>query len=310
METAGMNNLKRHRPGQTLRAMTTTALTFTLACLLSFPFLAERSRAQAAPALPLANIYHPGVDLADYWVSEKLDGVRAWWDGETLWSRGGHEYAAPQWFTAGFPDRPLDGELWSGRQRFAEISGTVRKHQPIEREWRKLRFHVFDLPGPDTPFEQRYHQLKGLVERSTSPYLALVEQHPVASHRELMAQLDAIVADGGEGLMLKRRASLYQAGRSDDLLKVKTHQDAEATVLGHRPGKGKYRGLMGALEVELDNGRQFRIGTGFTDDERRNPPAIGSRITFRYRGYTASGLPRFASFLRVRNEEPEAGQNH
>ena len=105
--------------------------------------------------------------------------------------------------------------------------------------------------------------------------------------------------------MLKRIDSLYAAGRSDDLLKVKTHNDAEATVVGHLPGKGKYRGMLGALKVQLDNGRQFRIGTGFSDAERRNPPPVGALVTFRYRGYTATGLPRFASYLRVRNDEPE-----
>ena len=257
------------------------------------------------PAIPLANVYHPGVNLEDYWVSEKLDGVRAYWDGEKLWSRGGHVYAAPHWFTAQFPRHPLDGELWSGRGRFAELSGVVRKAQPVDEEWRQVRFHVFDLPLPDTVFERRYRQLKQLVEGSGSPYLAMVVQRPVASHPELMAELEQVVAAGAEGLMLKRRNSRYQAGRSDDLLKVKTHDDAEATVVGHLQGKGKYEGLMGSLEVELANGRRFRIGTGFSDVERHNPPTVGTVITFRYRGVTATGLPRFASFLRVRNDEPE-----
>lgn len=257
------------------------------------------------PAIPLANVYHPSVNLEDYWVSEKLDGVRAYWDGEKLWSRGGHVYAAPHWFTAQFPRHPLDGELWSGRGRFAELSGVVRKAQPLDEEWRQVRFHVFDLPVPEKVFEQRYRQLKQLVKASGSPYLALVVQRPVASHPELMAELEQVVAAGAEGLMLKRRNSRYQAGRSDDLLKVKTHDDAEATVVGHLQGKGKYEGLMGSLEVELANGRRFRIGTGFSDVERHNPPTVGTVITFRYRGFTATGLPRFASFLRVRNDEPE-----
>ena len=252
------------------------------------------------PAIPLANVYHPGVNLEDYWVSEKLDGVRAYWDGEKLWSRGGHVYAAPGWFTAQFPRHPLDGELWSGRGRFAELSGVVRKAQPVDEEWRQVRFHVFDLPQPETVFEQRYRQLEQLVEVSGSAYLALVKQRPVASHSELMAELEQVVAAGAEGLMLKRRNSRYQAGRSDDLLKVKTHDDAEATVVDHLPGKGKYEGLMGALEVELESGRRFRIGTGFSNADRRNPPDIGATVTFRYRGHTATGLPRFASFLRIR----------
>src|SRR5690606_33514251 len=111
------------------------------------------------PSLLLAKVYHQGVDLKHYWVSEKLDGVRAYWDGEQFWSRGGHVYQAPDWFTEGFPDHPLDGELWSGREQFAQLSGVVRKHQPVDREWRKVRFHAFDLPLENTSFEVRYQRL-------------------------------------------------------------------------------------------------------------------------------------------------------
>lgn len=253
------------------------------------------------PAIPLANVYHPGINLADYWLSEKLDGVRAYWDGSQLWSRGGHVYAAPDWFTEQFPAQPLDGELWNGRGRFAELSGVVRKAQPVAREWREVQFHVFDLPVPDVPFDERYRDLAAIVEASESPYMVLVEQYPIESHRELMSELKRVVAAGGEGLMLKRKASRYLAGRSDDLLKVKTHADAEATVVAVLPGKGKYLGMMGALEVRLEDGREFRIGTGFTDEDRLHPPKPGTIITFRYRGLTVTGLPRFASFLRVRD---------
>ena len=284
-------------PGSRARSLPLAILLF--ACLFS-----TLTRAQS-PAIPLANSYHPGVALEHYWLSEKLDGVRAYWDGETLWSRGGHPYRAPEWFTEDFPDHPLDGELWAGRQRFAELSGIVRKAHPVASEWQKVRYHVFDLPAEALPFRTRYQHLQTLVQKAGSKYLALVEQQPVADHQELMQKLEKSVAEGAEGLMLKRKDSLYAAGRSDDLLKVKTHDDAEALVVGHSPGKGKYRGMLGALEVQLENGRQFRIGTGFSDAQRQNPPPVGAIVTFRYRGFTATGLPRFASFLRVRNDEPE-----
>jgi len=263
--------------------------------------------AHAKPrSLPLANVYHPGTKLDDYWVSEKLDGVRAYWDGEKLWSRGGHVYQAPAWFTRDFPTDPLDGELWMGRGRFAELSGIVRTVRPDDTEWRQVAFHVFDLPAPEVPFFRRYKTLRQLVRNSESRYLRLVEQHPISGHQALVDELDRVVTNGGEGLMLKRRASLYREGRSDDLLKVKTFQDAEAVVVGHIEGQGKYQGLLGSLLVELPDGRRFRIGTGFSDEERANPPTPGQQITFKHHGYTATGLPRFASFLRVREDEPHA----
>lgn len=260
--------------------------------------------------LPLANVYQRGDNLADYWVSEKLDGVRAYWDGERLWSRGGHVYQSPAWFTDGFPDHPLDGELWMGRGQFAELSGIVRTARPDDAKWRHVAFHVFDLPAPATPFSQRYQELKQLVRASESRHLRLVEQNSISDHEALMAELNRIVAAGGEGLMLKRKESLYLAGRSDDLLKVKTFQDAEAVVVDHIEGQGKYEGLLGSLLVELSDGRRLRIGTGFSDAERANPPEPGQQITFKHHGYTATGLPRFASFLRVRRDEPEAAAAH
>lgn len=260
--------------------------------------------AGAEPPVPLAKVYHKErVKLEEYWLSEKLDGVRAYWDGQKFLSRKGNVFRAPDWFVTGFPNRPLDGELWMGRGRFADLSGTVRKRSPVDGEWRQIRFHAFDLPGPG-PFHERYAQLRSLVQSSRSPYLVLVQQSAVASHEELMMRLEQMVAKGGEGLMLKRWQSRYLAGRSDDLLKVKTFADAEAVVVGHIAGKGRLQGKMGALRVELPNGRRFRIGTGFSDAERARPPAPGTRITFKYYGHTATGLPRFASFLRVRNDEP------
>ena len=111
--------------------------------------------------------------------------------------------------------------------------------------------------------------------------------------------LDEIVTKGGEGLMLHRADSLYHSGRSDDLLKLKPWQDAEATVVEILPGKGKFSGMMGSLLVTDESGLRFRIGTGFSNKERRNPPAVGTVITYKFTGTTKKGLPKFASFLRI-----------
>jgi DNA ligase-1 len=259
--------------------------------------------ATTKPALMLANVYTEGVDLSAYWVSEKLDGVRAYWDGQSLISRGGYPIQAPDWFTAGFPKVPLDGELWMGRGTFERLSGTVRRLDPDPDQWRNVRFMVFDLPGSDAPFGQRLQMLKRVIADSVNHSLAPVEQFRVADHAELMTRLDAIVQAGGEGLMLHRDGADYRAGRTDDLLKVKPYLDAEATVIEHLPGQGKFAGMLGALLVEDATGRRFRLGTGLTDAERRKPPPIGSVVTFKYLGETEKGLPRFASFLRVRVPE-------
>ncbi len=278
---------------------------FRMSLFVVFVLFFPLSLSAAAPQLLLARVYSEQTSLHGYWVSEKLDGVRAYWDGERFWSRQGNAYHAPDWFTEGFPQVPLDGELWMGRGRFAELSGAVRRHQPDDDDWRRIRYQVFDLPHSPLPFSGRLVRMQKLVGASLSPYIGVIDQVPATTHAELMAQLDVVIAHGGEGLMLHHRASLYRAGRSDRLLKVKRYQDAEAIVVGHTEGKGKYANMLGALVVELPDKRRFKIGTGFSNDERRTPPAIGATISYQYIGLTASGLPRFASFLRVRNDEPE-----
>ena len=256
------------------------------------------------PALQLAKVYQPGMPLDGYWVSEKLDGVRAYWDGAQLWSKGGNRIAAPEWFTRGYPDQAMEGELWMGRGRFAEVSAAVHRLRPQAQEWRQIRLMLFDLPESRQPFAVRVQEMRALVVASSSYTLEMITQTPATDHDRLMQQLDKVMARGGEGLMLHHGDSVYHAGRSDAVLKVKSYQDAEARVIGHVGGQGKFAGMLGALQVETDDGRRFRLGTGFSDAERRDPPPIGSTVTFKYYGLTATGLPRFASFLRVRRDEP------
>lgn len=260
--------------------------------------------ASEAPPLMLARVYHAGVPLADYWVSEKYDGVRGYWDGEQLLTRGGERIAAPAWFTAGWPRVAMDGELWAGRAQFARAVSTVRIQVPDDAAWRAMRFMVFDLPAQGGDFTGRMAVLNTQVSRINQPWVLAVSQTKVASHGALQSLLGTTVKAGGEGLALHRGASLYTAQRNGDLLKFKTHEDSEARVVGHIAGKGKYAGQLGALLVELpavagQPARRFKLGTGFTDAQRQDPPALGSVVTYRFRGLTDGGIPRFASFMRV-----------
>ena len=275
-----------------------------LALLAIAAFPALPALAADAPALLLAQVYRPGLPLQDYWVSEKYDGVRGFWDGRTLRTRGGETVQAPAWFTAGWPEVPMDGELWAGRGRFSHAQSTTRQQQPGDVAWRQMRFMVFDLPGDKGTFDQRLPALNALVESLGQPWVQAVPQRRVANDAALQALLHRTVRAGGEGLMLHRGASLYRAGRSDDLIKVKTHEDTEARVVAHLPGKGRHAGRLGALLVETPSGQRFRLGAGFSDADRESPPPVGSWVTYRFRGTHDGGLPRFASFVRVREDMP------
>lgn len=275
-----------------------------LALLAIAAFPALPALAADAPALLLAQVYRPGLPLQDYWVSEKYDGVRGFWDGRTLRTRGGETVQAPAWFTAGWPEVPMDGELWAGRGRFSHAQSTTRQQQPGDVAWRQMRFMVFDLPGDKGTFDQRLPALNALVESLGQPWVQAVPQRRVANDAALQALLHRTVRAGGEGLMLHRGASLYRAGRSDDLIKLKTHEDTEARVVAHLPGKGRHAGRMGALLVETPSGQRFRLGAGFSDADRESPPPVGSWVTYRFRGTHNGGLPRFASFVRARADMP------
>ncbi len=252
-----------------------------------------------APEIMLANPYHSEIDVARYLVSEKLDGVRAFWDGQTLRFRSGRPIHAPAWFLAGLPKQALDGELWAGRGRFERLSGIVRKEAPDDTEWREVRYMIFELPGAAGTFAERVGQIGAVVRSADVPWLREISQFRVVHRSSLQKQLDEFVRAGGEGLMLHLADASYQTGRSDVLLKMKPWLDAEAEVIAHQPGKGKYAGQLGALRVRTPEGKEFLLGSGFTDRQRREPPALGSIVTYRYRDLTAKGIPRFASFLRI-----------
>jgi DNA ligase-1 len=275
-----------------------------LAAVAALPWPLPRDAAAAAPPLLLASADGPHIDPSRYLVSEKYDGVRALWDGTTLRFRSGRRVPAPGDFLRRLPAVRLDGELWLGRGRFDALSGLVRTEPPDEAAWRAVRYMVFDLPGAPGGFAERSAALAALVAAQGWPALQAVPQRRVADRSELMRLLDETVRAGGEGLMLHRADATATAtvGRSDVLVKLKPQLDAEARVVGHRPGRGKYEGQLGALLVETPDGRRFALGSGLSDAERQDPPPLGSIVTYRYRDLTPGGLPRFATFLRVRDE--------
>ncbi len=254
-----------------------------------------------APPLLLAHVWEPSIDLTGWWMSEKLDGVRAYWSQGQLVSRLGNRYLAPSWFTAGLPDVPLDGELWGGRKKFQRTVSIARR-QDASEHWRELCFVVFDAPAMDAPFEERMAFCARQLADQRAPYAQHHEHVRCQGSAHLQAELARVEALGGEGLMLRQPASRYEVGRSSTLLKVKRFHDAEARVIDHVAGEGRHTGRMGALVVELADGTRFSVGTGFSDAERSAPPPVDSIITFRYQELSDGGVPRFPSYVGVRDD--------
>ncbi|GMQ46626.1 DNA ligase [Vibrio sp. 10N] len=256
-----------------------------------------------APNVTNALEYHQDIDLASYYVSEKLDGIRAIWTGKELVTRSGRILNAPKWFVKDLPEITIEGELWAGRGGFGQVQKTVLDKVPDSSQWQAITFMLFDVPGHLGSFEQRYGYLKNYCESLPYTHIQCVEQKVVETHKDLQALLTQVTHDEAEGLMLKKRHEIYHPGRNDSLIKVKTVQDTEGIVVGYKPGKGKYDGMMGAILVEINGGVRLYIGTGFTDEERANPPAIGKTIMFKHNGWTENGIPRFARYHRIRETE-------
>lgn len=279
------------------RALASALLSMTFFCAL--PASATPTPPDQ-PAIMHGEHYRDSIDPRNYWVSEKLDGVRAIWDGDTLRFRSGRVIVAPQWFVAALPAQALDGELWMGRRSFDRLSGLVRRETPEHPDWHEVRYMLFDLPGTEGDFSSRVVRMRAIVEEANTAHLQVVHQFRVSGKDEFKNRFDEVVANGGEGLMLHRTDAHWQPGRSSAILKVTPAWDDEARVVAHLPGKGRLSGMTGSLLVETADGRRFRLGSGLTDALRADPPAVGSWVTYRYRELTPNGMPRFPRFVRER----------
>ena len=269
-------------------------LPFLLVVLLTMAVPAPAATpGETAASLMLAKEFH-GQDVTGWAMSEKLDGVRGFWDGKHLVSRGGYYFDAPPGFTKNFPPFALDGELFGGRGTFEKTAAAVRS---AGGDWSGIRLHVFDVPQAEGGLYARLQKAKDWLAAHPDCNFTVIEQRQVESLEAARRFLREVEAAGGEGIVLRDPNLPYQAGRSAGFLKWKSRFDEECTVVAHYPGKGKYAGMLGAVGCENGRGR-FRIGTGFKAADRRNPPPVGTVITYRHQGFTAKGLPRFPSYLR------------
>ena len=250
-----------------------------------------------AEELLLAREYHQQ-DVRGWAMSEKLDGVRAFWDARQLLSRNGYAFTPPPDFTRDFPPFAVDGELYSGRGQFEQISAAVRSSRG---DWSNLKLHVFDVPEAKGNLYERLAVLQRWLDDHPQARIVCIPQRPVEDVAQVQTFLRQVEAGGGEGVMLRDPNAPYRGGRNDQLLKLKSQHDAECTVTAHHPGKGRLAGRLGAFSCRNEYG-EFRIGSGLSDAERSHPPPVGTVITSRYRGFTAKGMPRFPTYVRVRSE--------
>ena len=269
--------------------------------------------------------------LKGYVVSEKLDGVRAFWDGKVLKARSNKAFAVPKCWLAKFPPFALDGELMLENGGFEQLLSVVNKANASCEAWGSVRYHIFDTPNATGSLLERLNTAQSYINTLATPHpLRIIEQRKIESKAQLIVLLKQVSARGGEGLVVRKNAAPYERFRTSNAMKLKAYEDAECKVVAHHEGKGRLTGKFGSLTCEqvfdealmsansanfgLNSSKfgsqsaenppqkrtiRFKIGSGFDDKERANPPPIGSLITYKFNGYTAKGLPKFPVFLRL-----------
>lgn len=234
-------------------------------------------------------------DPTGMWMSEKFDGIRAIWNGSDFVSRTGKVFQAPSWFKENIPKYYLDGELFVGRGKFQETVGIVRSHLG-NSDWSSVKYMVFDLVDRNKLFEDRQKVLKRL---KFPAHCQVVAQNLCRGRDGLEVYKALILAQGGEGVMLRKPESLYEFKRSHNLLKYKDMKHSTAAITGYTEGKGKHEGRIGAFICLWKPLIYITVGTGLTDAERENPPKISTEIKIKYFDITEAGMPRFPVYEGV-----------
>jgi DNA ligase-1 len=260
-----------------------------IACALFFSF----SAVATPPDLWLLKTYE-NQDISGWVMSEKLDGVRAYWDGENLLTRSGKIIHAPKWFVKKYPPFAIDGELWTKRGDFANILSIVNDKTPSD-DWHKIKHYIFEVPNARGDLFARLEKVKPYVGN----VITIIPQIKIIDKKHMLSFLQEIEHKGGEGIVVRDPSKEYIAKRTNSALKVRNFKDDECVVVGYTNGKGKYINMVGALECRFKD-KIIKIGSGLSDDMRKNPPKIGSVITFKYQNLTKNGKPRFPVFLRIR----------
>ena len=293
-----------------------------IAAFLNFALAAQSENISGAGAAKKAKFEllklseYKGQNVGGWLASEKLDGVRAYWDGRNLLSRNGKILAAPESWSAHFPPFALDGELYTARGEFEKIQSIVMDKTPNVTAWSEIKFYVFDVPEASGGLLERLSELEKFILQNpqAGQNLKIIKQVKVKNNAEFEAFAKHIIAKGGEGAVVREPNAPYERKRSKNALKYKKFKDAECEVTAINAGAGKYAGLMGSVtckalsaassnsDEQIASGVKFKIGSGFSDEERANPPKIGSIITYKYQNLTTKGVPRFPVFLRVRED--------
>lgn len=247
-------------------------------------------------------------NIESYAISEKFDGVRGIWDGKEMFSKNGKKLAIPPCFVEKLAILELkdgefvEGELWADYGKFAEVSSLARRKNPTCAEFESVKYLIFNAQlNESSDFLANLSKIQSILESHKTPQIRTITQHKFHSSKELQDFFDAVVAKGGEGVILRDSHTAF---------KLKAQHDAECKIIDYTRGKGRLSGKVGAIVCEsladkntgIKNGIIFRIGSGLSDEMRTNPPKIGTIITYKFSGVSKNSVPLHTRFWRVYGE--------
>ena len=247
-------------------------------------------------------------NIESYAISEKFDGVRGIWDGKEMFSKNGKKLAIPPCFAEKLAILELkdgefvEGELWADYGKFAEVSSLARRKNPTCAEFESVKYLIFNAQfNESSDFLANLSKIQSILESHKTPQIRTITQHKFSSSKELQDFFDAVVAKGGEGVILRDSHTAF---------KLKAQHDAECKIIDYTRGKGRLGGKVGSIVCEsladknagIKNGIIFRIGSGLSDEMRTNPPKIGTIITYKFSGVSKNSVPLHTRFWRVYGE--------
>ncbi len=235
------------------------------------------------------------IDPKEFLVSEKLDGVRAYWNGKELLSKSGKNLHPPKEFIQNFPPFAIDGELFTKQRDFENIVSIVKKEP---KNWQNLKLFVFEVPNQKGDLLQRLQVLEKFLKEHPHAPIKIIPQHQFQTTKQIQDFFKTLQDQGGEGIILRKKDAPYHTGRSALALKYKVYFDAECQIIDYQKGRGKYADMVGSILCK-DQDKIFKIGSGFNEFFRKNPPKIGTIITYKYYQTTKNGLPKHPVFLRI-----------
>lgn len=244
-------------------------------------------------SFPIDSSFKDSIQGNVWWMGEKYDGVRCCWNSKlhTMYSRNGRELFLEQKFTNLLPKLFIDGELWFGRGHFYFTYMLI--NQTIDLDWSLFRMVSFDVPSKAhhvLPFEKRFTLLlsNSIYDHS---FNVVVSRVLCTGALHLARGVENVLKHGGEGVILRKRGSKYENGRSQMLIKLKAGlADREAIVVGSSASE---------LKLKLPNGTTFNVPM---ESVLITTPDIGEIVSFFYETNARRDKPVNPKVYRTRGD--------